>query len=447
MTFKIKILLGLSIGLTAVSASFAKEVPLENLVKIYQQALDNSPQYKADQYTMRSSTMQQGIALGKLLPNLGLNAGANMSRVDQTAQSGSYRNYTTGITLTQSLFNYSTYQAYQAAKQSAYGAEETYSAQKQQFTLDVATAYFNVLNAKEQVVFLEAKLKAVESALQQSKLKLKVGMSTDVDVKIAEANYYSVLASLKAAENDLQSAYYALYRYTGVENKNLADLQDKVNFTNPKPNNIDEWITKAQASNPNLKSQIYTQNAAEKTWLAAVGSFLPNVSLTANYSVNDNAGSAFAADAAGLPLGNYSNGYIGLTFTWNILNGGSDYAARKQAAFNYQAAEFTTLNQQRTIKQNVETDFYNVVSDVKQIEALRQSVIAGEAAYEQYQARYKVGSSTITEVLDQLQKLYESMSLLATAKYKYITDVLQLKLDAGTLSEKDIQLFNSWLKF
>ena len=444
MTFKIKTLLGLSLAISVSTVMAATDASVENLVQIYQQALDNSPQYKADFYTMQSSKMGEPIALGALLPNIGLNAGATLNRVDQTAQSGSYRNYTAGLSLTQTLFNYGTYQTYQAAKQSSLGAEETYNAQKQQFILDVATAYFNVLNAKEQVVFLKAKLKAVESTLNQSKLKLKVGMSTSVDVKVAESNYYSALADLKAAENNLESAYYALYQYTGVDNKSLADLKDNVNFSNPAPDNIAEWVKRAHASNPNLEAQIFSQNAAAKTWSAATGNLLPSVSLMANYSVNDNSGSAFAADS--LPLGNYSNGYVGVTFTWNILNGGSDYATRKQAAFNYQAAEFSTLDQQRTITQNIEVDFYNVVSDVKQIEAYKQSVIAGEAAYKQYQARYKVGSSTITEVLDQLQKLYESMSLLTTSKYKYVTDVLQLKLDAGTLSERDIQIFNSWLK-
>lgn len=312
--------------------------------------------------------------------------------------------------------------------------------------MDVATAYFNVLNAKEQVHFLQAKLKAVESALEQAKLKLKVGISTSVDVKVAESNYYNVLASLKAADNNVQTTYFALYQYTGGENKNLADLQEKLHFSNPQPNDINKWIQKAQTNNPILKAQVYTQNAAQETLAASNGNFLPNVSLVANYSINDNSGSNFATGAAGVPIGNYKNGYIGVTLTWNILNGGSDYATKKQAAFNYQAAEFTTLNQKRTIKQNIETDFYTVVSTARQIQALEQSVLAAEAAYKQYQARFKVGSSTITEVLDQLQKFYESASLLASAKYKYITEVLQLKLDAGTLSEKDVQIFNSWLK-
>lgn len=446
MTFNIKTIFGLSLIMSVSSAIATTEIPTENLMQVYQQALENSPQYKADFYMMQTSKMKEPIALGALLPNIGLNAGATLNQIQTTPESGSYRNYTAGISLMQTLFNYNSYQTYQASTQSAVGAEETYNAQKQQFILDVATAYFNVLNAKEQVVFLKAQLKAVKSTLEQSKLKLKVGISTSVDVKVAESKYYSALANLKAAENNVESAYYALYQYTGVENKSLANLKESINFTDPAPDNIEEWVKRAHASNPNLKAQIYSQNSAAKTWSASAGNFLPNVSLMANYSVNDNSGSSFATSAAILPLGNYSNGYVGVTFSWNILNGGSDYASRKQAAFNYQAAEFTTLDQQRTITQNIEVDFYNVVSDVKQIEAYKQSVIAGEAAYKQYQARYKVGSSTITEVLDQLQKLYESMSFLATSKYKYVTDVLQLKLDAGTLSERDIQIFNSWLK-
>lgn len=153
MTFKIKTLLGLSLAISAGVAMATTDTPVENLVQIYQQALDNSPQYKADFYTMQSSKMVEPIALGALLPNIGLNAGATLNQIQTTPESGSYRNYTAGISLTQTLFNYGSYQTYQASKQSALSAEETYNAQKQQFILDVATAYFNVLNAKEQVVF------------------------------------------------------------------------------------------------------------------------------------------------------------------------------------------------------------------------------------------------------------------------------------------------------
>ena len=376
----------------------------EDLAAVYQQALDNSPQYKADLYTMKSSMAGQDIALGELLPNITLSGSAGQVNVYTTNQEGNYKNYAAGINLTQVLFDYNLYESYQGSKKSALQASETYESQKQQFIVDVAQAYFAVLNAKEQVDFSQANLKVVKSTLEQSEQKLKVGMTTGVDVKVAQANYYNALATLKSDNNNLESAYYALYQYTGVENETLADLKKELHFSDPVPKDINEWVQKGQANNTALKAQIYAQQVAEKAVSAATGTLLPTVSLDASYNVTDNSGNAFAMGAQVVPAGNSRNGYIGLSFTWNILNGGSDYASKKQAAFDYQAAAFTTLEQQRSVKQLIQSDYYNVVSTVKQIEALKQSVAAAQSSYEQYQARYKVGSATITDVFKSITK-------------------------------------------
>lgn len=435
----------LILGFFAFNSVLAAENTLENLSQIYQQALANSPQYQAYFYTMESEKTKQNIALSPLFPNLTLSANIQQNYAQQGNISGTYRNYQTGIAISQVLFNYTTYQAYQASKQSALQAEETYALQKQKFIVNVAIAYFNVLKAKEQLAFSQANLEAVTSTLKESKLKLKVGMSTDVDVKAAEANYYDALAQVKIKENEVSTAYFALYQYTGVENHNLANLKTNLDFANPKPNNIAVWISTAEQHNAELNAQIYAENAAHINLSGSYGSFLPTVSLQAEYGVNNAKGNSQGLALGGVTAGNAKSGAIILQFQWNILNGGTDYASIKKAAFEYQKEQFNTLEQQRSIKQKIETDFYNVISTIKRIQSLKQSVVAADSAYQQYQVRFKVGNATITDVLDQLKTLYQSESQLAEAKYAYITNMLNLKLDAGILSPEDIDDFNHWL--
>ncbi|MFZ9034883.1 MAG: TolC family outer membrane protein [Francisellaceae bacterium] len=425
---------------------FAQDVnKTENLSEIYQIALKNSPGYQADYYTMSASKEDKKIALGALLPSLGLSTTASYNDVKASGQSGYYRAYTGSLSLGQVLFNANLYETYQAANETAAAASSTYDDQKQQFMLNVATAYFNVLQADDQVSFANANLKAVSSALSQAEDKFTVGVATDVDVKTAKANYYSAVAALKQSENARHAADYALFNYTGELSKNLAPLRQKLNYTAPDPDDVEKWVDIALTNNASLRTQHYSENAAQKSVNAAKGTYLPTVSLAANYSVSDYSGDEDDLALADISAGNARGGYIGLDFSWNIFNGGEDYATEKQAAFAYQAASFNTLQLQRTIRQNIETDYYNVLSYVKQIEAYQQSVIAARSAYEQYLARFNVGTATMTDVLNQLQKLYDSQTALAASKYQYIETVLQLKYDAGTLSTKDIDIFNSWL--
>jgi outer membrane protein len=72
-------------------------------------------------------------------------------------------------------------------------------------------------------------------------------------------------------------------------------------------------------------------------------------------------------------------------------------------------------------------------------------VKSSKLSYQQFIERYRIGTATITDVLDQQNSLFESTTKLASARYDYINAMLQLKYDAGTISLKDIRYFNSWL--
>ncbi len=80
------------------------------------------------------------------------------------------------------------------------------------------------------------------------------------------------------------------------------------------------------------------------------------------------------------------------------------------------------------------------------IRATRQAVIASESVVEAKKAGFEAGINTNLEVLDAQRDLFFAANAALRARYDYILQLLRLKQAAGTLTEKDLIAFNSWLK-
>ncbi|MCF6776971.1 TolC family outer membrane protein [Thiotrichales bacterium 19X7-9] len=417
-----------------------------NLLQVYQQALKNNYSIRSDYNSYQSTAMAEKVSLGSLFPNFSVIGTASTNNIDNLNGSGNYQSVGYQLNFTQVLFDYGLYKTYKASEKTTLQSLASYRYSRQQLMLNVANAYFDILLAKDQLEYADANVKALKSALDQAMVKFKVGVSTDTDVKTAEASYYNGLAEQVSAQNNLDTSYYSLYQLTGKLEKDLVPLKTNIIYQEPTPNNINDWVKIAKVNNQNYLSQKYQQYAAYDTMQASYGAFLPSISLVAQYNNTFNSGDEDAYRSAAGLTNHPITGYVGLSLTWNIFNGGSDYATKVQNARLYTAEEFNSLDVLRTLIQDTRSDYLNIQAYISQVEALQQSVKASELAYKQFVEQYNVGTATITDVLDQLQSLFEAKSNLAEAKYNYFNGLLQLKLDAGTLSVKDIQSINQQLQ-
>jgi len=226
----------------------------------------------------------------------------------------------------------------------------------------------------------------------------------------------------------------------------------------PEPADMTYWESLAKRSNWNLESSRLTTLASRDNVVAAAGSMLPSIALTASYTQNHYNGSANSIADNGFI--NTTDRVVAVSATWNLfvapaLATGTGIGQvgntallpmAIQAQYNYEAAQAQQDNNLRQLLANIRQDYLKVAADVRSVSAYQQSVIAGEASLAQYQAQYRVGTQTITAVLQQVQNLYQAKQSYAEAQYQYLNDLLQLKWDAGTLSAADIAQLNQWLQ-
>ena len=414
---------------------FSLHICAADLQDVYQLATQKDPTVLRAAATRDAAALRIDLQRAKLLPSITAEAG--FGRDDRASNSFDAANATSAsVTLRQSIFNWENWNNLSRAEQFALQVQTTYDSEMQNLIVRVTDAYFNVLRAVDGLGFAQAEKRSIERQLEQTKQRFKVGLTAITDVHEAQAQFDSALAREIGAENELENAREFLREITGQYHEDLAQLNtDKFAPGAPTPTAIQSWVTLAQDNNLVLKSQRLLLQIADKDIELARAGHYPTLGLTAKLGT----GKASGADRI-------DNSSFALDLKVPIYSGGGVSAGVEVAKANYvEVSQTLELNHRAVIRQ-VRSSFNGVNALISSIRALEQAVVSAESALNATEAGFEVGTRTIVDVLQSTRNLFEARRNLSSARYDYITAVLQLRQAAGNLTEQDLQAINSSLK-
>lgn len=434
----------LPLVISAALGSLSTNAFADTLADIYNQAKENDP-------TLLSAAAQRDAAFesvtssrATLLPQINLTAGYNLTRGDTDLDSGSTIDndknaLTAGISFSQELYQRSSWVALDVSEKSARQADASYAAAQQALILRVATAYFDVLRAQDNLEFVQAEKAAVGRQLEQTKQRFEVGLSAITDVHDAQAQYDAVLADEVLAQNSLVNSYEGLREITGQEHSKL-DVLDTKRFSASKTSTaIDALVNEAQEKNLSLLSARIAQDVAKDKISLASSGHLPSLTLDGGYNYGDISDS-YSSN------GTTNNFNVGVNLNVPLYTGGNISSQTKQAEFSYVAASQDLEAAYRSVVKDVRAFNNNISASIGALRAYEQTVVSAQSALEATEAGFDVGTRTIVDVLDSTRRLYDANKNLSNARYDYILSVLQLRQAVGTLSEQDILDVNAGLK-
>ncbi|EIS4854889.1 outer membrane channel protein TolC [Vibrio parahaemolyticus] len=417
----------------------------DSLAEIYDLAKQNDPQLLSVAAQRDRAFEAITSSRSALLPQINLTAGYNLTRGDTEYDSNLISDVsndsnalTAGVNFSQELYNRASWITLDTAEKSARQADTTYAAAQQGLILRVSQAYFEVLRAQDNLVFVRAEKAAVGRQLEQTKQRFEVGLSAITDVHDAQAQYDAVLADEVLAENDLINSYESLREITGQEHKNL-NVLDTNRFSATRTNSPAETlIDEAKTKNLSLLSARISQDIARDNISLASSGHLPTLSLDGGYNYGDTSNSARDNTT--------DNFNIGVNLAVPLYTGGNVTSQTKQAEFAYVAASEDLEAQYRSVVKDVRAQNNNINASIGALKAYEQSVVSARSALEATEAGFDVGTRTIVDVLDATRRLYDANKNLSDARYNYILSVLQLRQAVGTLSEQDILDVDAGLK-
>lgn len=429
----------------------------QSLRDIYELALENDAQLKAEQATYLANKEAENLGMSALLPQVGLNYSRSGSDTDSDAESFEFSEEgivtidttTTNDTITegfqvslnQALFDLPAWFSFQAGKEQSKQAEATFAGNQQNLIVRVVDAYLGVLRAQDNLEASKAQERAFERQLEQTQQRFEVGLIAITDVYEAQAAYDLSQVNRIVDENNVAVALEQLSVLTGQTHSNLHVLKDDFQIKPPEPLDRARWVDFSLENNFGLKAAKFGEEAARQT--AKANALEHGFTISGNYTYSDNQTDGTRTIVPDTRFNNSPfNATDGdrweVTLEMPLYSGGAVSANRRQAAQQFNAAREQRINLTRTTVTNTRSLHMTVVSDVSRVNARKQSIVSSRSALDATQAGYEVGTRNVVDVLNAQNTLFAAERDYANSRYDYINNMLRLKEQAGLLSPQDV---------
>ena len=311
-------------------------------------------------------------------------------------------------------------------------------AAQQDLIIRVATRYFLVLAANDNIDFVTADKDAISRTLEQARQQFAVGLAPITDTLEAQARFDIAVSNEINAEQLLSDTEEALRELTGELPMSPEILQEEIPLLKPEPTNLDEWVSAANQQNPLVLAATAAAEVAKQEIQVKNSGHYPSLDATADYSYLDNTFGGV------LPL-ERNDSAIGLELNIPIYQGGLVSSQTRQSRYEYNQAMEELTRQRRATERQTRDNYRGVLAGIKRVEALYNAVLSNEKAVQAAEAGFEVGTRAIIDVLNAQRDLLEARRDYARSRYDYLLDTLELKQAAGNLSSVDLAQVNNWL--
>jgi outer membrane protein len=310
-----------------------------------------------------------------------------------------------------------------SANYSAKAENQNALATKEQILLAVDQAFYGALQAGAVLTVAQGTVSARQTLTDQVEALFKSNLKSQLDFSFASVNLAQAKLLLLDAQNNESAALAALSAvlgYSGLQNFQL--VEDTASITAP-PGNVENLISQALATRPEILALGFQYQAAQKFQSAEHDLFLPTVQVVGvvgDTPVRD-------------PILSNWYGAVGVNVGIPIFNGFLYSARSHEARLKTQAAQDRVLDLRNRLSRDVRTAWLNANAAYEKVGVTQQLQDQSNLALDLAQTRYKLGLSSIVELSQaQLQQTQAQIGnavagfdyRLALAILRYETTVL-----------------------
>jgi len=358
---------------------------------------------------------------------------------------------TASLSLAVNLFSWNSWVALKAADATVAQSEANFLAAQQSLVQRVTAQYFAVLAAQDTLSAQQSALQSVQIQLDQAEQRYNVGLLAITDVEIARASRDSTNAAVIAAKRTLATQNDLLRAITGESYRTLAGPGDEMPLLTPAPASEDAWVSTAMEQNASLTASRMAADIARDGLLSAYGGHLPTIGINVyrNWALEHGNFTPPAQAEALLgtltPFTGNSDTIWQIAISVPIFTGGAVSSRVRQARYTWDAAKAGLDYTSRQTEEQTRDAYQGVISQISQVQALKQAVHSSRVSLEATQAGYAAGIKTAVDVLTSRELLVQAETNYAQAKYGYLDNIVSLRLAAGSLDRHTVEMINTWL--
>ena len=410
-----------------------------NLSDMFRDALAYDAQYASAHAAWQAGQEKSAQGRAGLLPNVNLGGNVRYNSVDTTFPGGdaSYDSSGLSINAAQPLFRKQNLVQYEQSKSQVKIADVQLKVAEQDLILRVAQAYFDVLQAQDNIAFIDSQKAAISEQLASAKRNFEVGTATVTDTHEAQARFDLAVAQEIAEQNTLSIRLRALEKLIGKPAGSLDTLAG-LKQTNDESGSMDEWAARAAEGNLQAEIQRLAKTIADQEVERNRAGHYPTVDAVAGYSINN--GQNFGSQQV-----DTRTATIGVELNLPIYQGGLTSSRVREAVANQEKARHDLEVATREASLQARQAWLNVNSGAARVQALEQALTSTQAQLDSTKLGLQVGVRTNLDVLNAEQQVLSAQRDLAGARYAYLLSGLSLKAAVGALSASDLQAIDRLL--
>jgi outer membrane protein len=411
----------------AQTAPAARAVTLEQAVRL---AHESNPQVVSATGAITSAQAGERSARGAYLPSLSVNAGSSLAGASVigtpasgTTLGGTNDSYSAGLSASWDVYTGGRRGAERTAAQAqTRAAEATLTAQRADVTLQVQQAFYEVLRAEDLETVAQARIQRAEEGVTAAQQRMQLGSATRSDLLRAQLELNTARGSLLEARTSREAAQLALGRLVGADDAVAATRGAESQVQPLSEADASGLLARIEAQAPDvLAAQAATQSAAAGLD-AARSQYLPSVSVSTGYNWQ-NQDPAFDQSRTSWSVG------VGVSYP--IFNGYQREESVVRARVQQTTAQAQLADAQRTVRTDAARALGQLRLAGERITLAEQALGTAQEDLRVQRERYRLGSTTILELLTSQSALVEAESGLVTARYDYQVARAQLEALAG----------------
>ena len=331
-----------------------------------------------------------------------------------------------GISAGMTLFNgLSNYNSIKQSKLQVEQSELELEQKKNNIRVSIIQAFLNIMMNEDMLEYQQEVLKSSKEQMEQGEQQFKVGKILESEYKMLQAQHTSDLYNIENTKINIQNNYLTLKNLLAI-NPN-ADIHivrpdSATLFKNLEVPQMQEMMTKSMNYLPELKLKENDVTDAQYDVKLRKANYYPSLSLNAGISTGYNNNNLSENLGWGTQLWHGLGENIGLNLSIPIYQRSSVRHNVQLAELRVQQAELSQKETEYQVGRELQQYYLDVLSSQNDYLVAEAQKDAYEANYNAYSFKFKYGSVTAVDLIQQQTNYLNQLNKYMQAKYSFVLE-------------------------
>jgi outer membrane protein len=321
---------------------------------------------------------------------------------------GPYQLFSAGTTFSSSIFDFSLWKRYQAARSDVDSSKANSLSTREQVILLVVSQYIGTLRAVANVEASRSRVELAQALYDQAADLQKEGVGTGIDTLRANVELQNEKQRLIEAENDRDASLFGLSKLLNLDPRQQIELADSLSFFETPQPNVEASIDDALSARQEWKAIVAQEKSAKLEKQASQYQRLPSLRFDGNWAEYG------SSSTNSIPTYQYQ-----ASVNMPLFTSGRIRAEIVKADLELQKIEQQKADLRNQIALDVKTALLNLQSARSEVQVANLGVQLAKEEVDQARDRFKAGVANNIEVISAQDSLSRANDNQIAALYRF----------------------------